>query len=170
MKAGTRRRKGRFEKMANHPQTLSRAKGPGRLYGLTFGLLALTGFAQMPIFKRYYIADIPGLGWLAQFYLTHLMHYVLAALLLGIVAYAVADFILDRRGSRRLTASGRLRAAILAGLLITGGLRVIKNFSGVYMSAGWIVFLDTLHLAMVMAYLLAALYALIGKKRWTSAG
>ena len=156
--------------MVNNTKTLARPKGLGRLYGLTFGLLALTGFAQMPIFKRYYIADIPGLGWLAQFYLTHLMHYALAALLLGIVAYTAFDFILDRSGSRRLTASGWMRAVILAGLVITGGLRVIKNFSGVYMSAGWIVFLDMLHLALVMAYLLAALYALIGKKRWTSTG
>ncbi len=165
-----RRWKGRLPKMANNTKRSVQAKGLGRLYGLTFGLLALTGFAQMPIFKRYYIADIPGLGWLAQFYLTHLMHYVLAALLLGIVAYTVLDFFLDRSKARRLTASGWLRAVILAGLVITGGLRVIKNFSGVYMPAGWIVSLDMLHLALVMGYLLAAFYALIGKKRWTSNG
>ena len=27
---------------------------------------ALSGFAQMHIFKRYYIADLPGFGWLAE--------------------------------------------------------------------------------------------------------
>ena len=32
----------------------------------TVFFLTLTGFGQMPIFKRYYIADIPGLGWLAD--------------------------------------------------------------------------------------------------------
>ena len=33
-------------------------------YLTTVFFLTLTGFGQMPIFKRYYIADIPGLGWL----------------------------------------------------------------------------------------------------------
>jgi len=32
------------------------------IYLTTTFLLVLTGFGQMPIFKRYYIADIPGLG------------------------------------------------------------------------------------------------------------
>ena len=34
-------------------------------YLMTVFFLTLTGFGNMPIFKRYYIADIPGLGWLA---------------------------------------------------------------------------------------------------------
>ncbi|MDJ0667751.1 MAG: hypothetical protein QNJ61_10750, partial [Desulfobacterales bacterium] len=46
--------------------------------------MGLSGFGQMPIFKRYYIADLPGLGWLAQFYTTHYIHYLGAILLLGI--------------------------------------------------------------------------------------
>ena len=50
-------------------------------------MMALTGFGQMPIFKRYYIADIPGLGWLAAYWVTHYIHYLGAALLLGIGAY-----------------------------------------------------------------------------------
>ena len=141
----------------------------GRLYVLTFGLLAVSGFAQMPIFKRYYIADLPGLGWLAQYYVTHLLHYFAAAVLLGVVAYAVTGFVLDRRRALRLTPTGWARVALLAGLLVTGVLRVVKNFSGFYMSAGWIVFLDMLHLALVMAYLAVALYALAARKRWTSA-
>jgi len=132
----------------------------GRLYVLTFGLLAVSGFAQMPIFKRYYIADLPGLGWLAQYYVTHLLHYLAAALLLGIVAYAVTGFLLDRRRALRLTSTGWVRAVLLAGLLVTGALRVVKNFAGVYMSSGWIVFLDMLHLALVMGYLAVAIYAL----------
>jgi len=46
------------------------------LYLITLFFLVLTGFGQMPVFKRYYIADIPGLGWLAQFFVTHYMHYL----------------------------------------------------------------------------------------------
>ena len=157
--------------MTGNPRTTALYRNPslGRLYVLTFGLLALSGFAQIPIFKRYYIADLPGLGWLAQYYVTHLLHYLAAALLLGIVAYAVTGFLFDRRRALRLTSTGWVRAVLLAGLLVTGALRVVKNFAGVYMSSGWIVFLDMLHLALVMAYLAVALYALAAKKRWTSA-
>ena len=50
------------------------------LYLISLFFLVLTGFGQMPVFKRYYIADIPGLGWLAQFFVTHYMHYLFAIL------------------------------------------------------------------------------------------
>ena len=35
-------------------------------YGLSVGMLALTGMMQMPIAKRYRIADVPGLAWLGD--------------------------------------------------------------------------------------------------------
>jgi hypothetical protein len=145
--------------------TLGSSSAFKRLYALTLVVLAISGFAQMPIFKRYYIADIPGLGWLARYYVTHLIHYLGAALLLGLVAYAVTGWV-SRRS--RLTGTGAVRAALLVGLIVTGVLRVIKNFSGVYMSADWIVFLDMLHIALVMAYIVAAVWAAVGKKRWTT--
>jgi hypothetical protein len=60
-------------------QQTDRAKTPNRaaryVYLITVLFLTLSGFGQMPIFKRYYIADIPGFGWLAQFYVTHYIHY-----------------------------------------------------------------------------------------------
>jgi hypothetical protein len=149
--------------------TLGASSAFKRLYALTLVVLAISGFAQMPIFKRYYIADIPGLGWLAQYYVTHLIHYLGAALLLGLVAYALTGWLSGRRQPRpRLTGSGAVRAVLLAGLIVTGVLRVVKNFSGIYMSADWIVFLDMLHIALVMAYIVAAIWAAVGKKRWTT--
>jgi len=50
----------------NHGQRDIRAMSlPGHwFYLITVIFLVLSGFGQMPIFKRYYIADIPGLGWL----------------------------------------------------------------------------------------------------------
>ncbi|RLB94267.1 MAG: hypothetical protein DRH76_09400 [Deltaproteobacteria bacterium] len=153
--------------MARTAATLGSSSAFRRLYALTLVALAISGFAQMPIFKRYYIADIPGLGWLAQYYLTHLIHYLGAALLLGLVAYAVTGWLSGQRRPR-LTGSGAVRAVLLGGLVVTGVLRVIKNFSGVYMPADWIVFLNMLHLALVMAYIVAAIWAAVGKKRWTT--
>ena len=35
----------------------------GFLYPFTLILMGVTGFGQMPIFKRYYLADLPGFGW-----------------------------------------------------------------------------------------------------------
>ena len=51
-------------------QPTDRSKTPDRavryVYLITVFFLTLSGFGQMPIFKRYYIADIPGFGWLAR--------------------------------------------------------------------------------------------------------
>ncbi|MCP4020290.1 MAG: hypothetical protein GY729_00480, partial [Desulfobacteraceae bacterium] len=60
-------------------------------YFITIFFITLTGFAQMPIFKRYYIADIPGLGWLAKFYVNHSLHYIFAAILIAFTTYMFFD-------------------------------------------------------------------------------
>ena len=137
------------------------------VYLVTVFMLALTGFAQMPIFKRYYIADIPGLGWLAQFYVTHLMHYIGAIVLLGLLAYVVTSYLAVGRRKRRVSASGYLRILFLVAILVTGILRVIKNFEGYYFSSGMIIFLDLLHVAAVMGFLLVSLYCLVRRRPWT---
>jgi hypothetical protein len=76
-------------------QQTDRSKTPNRTVGyvylITVFFLTLTGFGQMPIFKRYYIADIPGFGWLAQFYVTHYIHYLGAILILALVTYMIID-------------------------------------------------------------------------------
>ena len=51
------------------------------LYLVSAIMLAFTGFGQMPLYKRYYIADIPGMAWSADFYITHLLHYIFSILL-----------------------------------------------------------------------------------------
>jgi hypothetical protein len=120
----------------------------------------------MPIFKRYYIADIPGLGWLAEFYITHYMHYLFAIVLLGIAGYVITDHLTSNRKRLRLTLSGYLRGALVAGLIITGSLLVIRNLPGSGFSPGTIIFLDIGHLAMVMALLMVGFYCMVVKKKW----
>ncbi|MBW2050308.1 MAG: hypothetical protein JRJ09_17530, partial [Deltaproteobacteria bacterium] len=70
-------------KSDTYPLTAGK-KGIKTLYILTFIVMAFTGFGQMPIFKRYYISDIPGMAWSADFYATHYIHYMGAILLLGL--------------------------------------------------------------------------------------
>ncbi len=131
---------------------------------LTF--MGLSGFGQMPIFKRYYIADLPGLGWLAQFYVTHYIHYLGAILLLGIAAYYAVRYLADRRRELKITLYGWLQSGIMVGIVFTGALRVIKNYAGVTMSSGLIVFLDILHLVLVMALMMIGLVGLCWRRRW----
>jgi uncharacterized membrane protein (UPF0182 family) len=128
----------------------------------------LTGFGQMPIFKRYYIADIPGLGWLAEFFVTHYIHYLGAIVLLALAAYILTDYLMLKRNSRRMTASGWIRIAVLSGILVSGGLLVIRNLTGTNFTPGFIIFLDITHLGLVMVFLLISLYCRIFKKHWTT--
>ena len=139
------------------------------MYLLTVFFLALTGFGQMPIYKRYYLSDIPGLGWLANFWTTRYVHYAAAALLLAIVAYMIVQYVaLDRR-QRKLSWSGYLKGALLLGIVLTGILFVIKNFPVFVFSHNFIIALNLSHLGFVMAFLLVNLYCLVFKKQWTNA-
>ena len=136
------------------------------VYLITVFLLTLTGFGQMPIFKRYYIADIPGLGWLAQFYVTHYIHYLAAILVLALVAYMVLDYLILQKMHLRLTASGYIRAAILAGIVMSGIFLVIRNLAGSRFGPQFIIFLDLAHMGLVMTFLMVSGYCLVRKKRW----
>jgi hypothetical protein len=138
------------------------------IYLTTTFFLVLTGFGQMPIFKRYYIADIPGLGWLAEFFVTHYIHYLGAIVFLALGAYMITDHLILKRNSRRMTASGYVRIAVLTGILVSGALLVIRNLTGTNLSPGFIIFLDISHLGLVMVFLFVSLYCLILKKHWTT--
>ncbi len=134
------------------------------IYGITFFFLVLTGFAQMPVYKRYYISDIPGLDWLSQFYVTHMMHYIASCVLIAFVIYVVISFIL--RGTGRITTSGYLKIFILAGLIVSGSLMVIRNLSGIFLGHNLIIALNLIHLGFCMMLMALSFYTLITKKSW----
>ncbi|MGD9044161.1 MAG: hypothetical protein PVG06_10630 [Desulfobacterales bacterium] len=138
------------------------------VYLITVFFLTLTGFGQMPIFKRYYIADIPGFGWLAKFYVTHYIHYLGAILILGLVSYLIIDYLILQRKHLRLTASGYARGAILAGILVSGIFLVFRNLAGSRFAPEFIIFLDIAHLGLVMIFLIVSGYCRIRKKRWVT--
>lgn len=123
------------------------------LYFITLFFITLSGFAQMPIFSRYYIADIPGLGWLGDFYINHRIHYMFALIFLGLAAYTLVDFFMDKKSSKKITRAGYTKASIIAGLIITGSLMMVKNFIGTPFPNGVIIFLDISHLGLCMALL-----------------
>ena len=138
------------------------------IYLITVFFLTITGFGQMPIFKRYYIADIPGLGWLGQFYVTHYIHYLAAILILALVAYMIIDYLILQKKQIRLTVSGYVRGAILVGILASGVFLVIRNLTGSRFEPGFIILMDLAHLGLVMTFLMAAGYCLVRKRRWVT--
>ena len=138
------------------------------LFLFSIFMMALTGFGQMPIYKRYYMADIPGFGWLANFYTTRYVHYLGAAMLLALLSYFLFDYFFLRRKNLKITMTGYLRVALLSGIVITGILFVVKNFPVHYFSHEFIIVLNLSHLGLVMAFLFVSLYCLILKKKWTS--
>ena len=154
----------------NQNLTNTRVMGlPSRwIYLTTTFFLVLSGFGQMPIFKRYYIADIPGLGWLAKFFVTHYIHYLGAIVFLALTAFMIADYLISKRNSRHVTASGYVRIALLTGILISGAMLVIRNLTGTNFAPEFIIFLDLIHLGLVMVFLFVSLYCLIFKKHWTT--
>ena len=138
------------------------------LFLISMFLMTLTGFGQMPIYKRYYMSDIPGFGWLADFFITRYVHYLGAALLLALLSYFLFDYFFLRRKNLKITLTGYLRLSLLAGIVITGILFVVKNFPVHYFSHGFIIVLNLCHLGFVMGFLLVSLFCLIFKKQWTT--
>ena len=139
------------------------------LYLASLIMLAFTGFGQMPLYKRYYIADIPGMTWSADFYITHLVHYVFSIIFFGIASYAVFNHLLIDKKRSALTTSGYVRAVIIAGLLVSGLLLVTYNFAGVSLPIWAAAALLFTHMGFAMALIVTGLIALIGRKPWLKA-
>jgi formate dehydrogenase gamma subunit len=54
---------------------------------ITIFSLIISGFGQMPMYKRYNIVKLPGAEWLGEYSITLVMHYIGAILLIFIVFY-----------------------------------------------------------------------------------
>ncbi|HPS56638.1 MAG TPA: FeS-binding protein [Spirochaetota bacterium] len=118
--------------------------------------LAVTGFGQMPLYKRYYLGSMPGLGWTADYYITHNIHYISAVILLGLAAYYITKYFLQNRDAFTITRQGRVIHIFLAGIIITGIFKVIASQRGVYFSEGLLFILDLLHILFAFMFLVSA--------------
>lgn len=122
-------------------------------YYLTIFFMTLTGFAQMPIFKRYYLSDIPGLGWLAEFYVTHSLHYIFAAVFVSVIFYSAIVSLITKFWAVPISKLKFLKIFSILGLIITGGFMVFKNLEGAYLPHNIIIALDIGHLLCCMLFL-----------------
>lgn len=64
---------------------------------LSIFVLIFTGFGQMPVYKRYNVDQVPGLGWSSDFLVTLNIHYIAAAVLVFISVYYLIYLIGTRR-------------------------------------------------------------------------
>jgi hypothetical protein len=136
------------------------------IYLFLLFLMGLTGFAQMPIFKRYYIADVPGLGWLAQFYVTHALHYIGAILLLFLLVYSAVFYLGMLRKRFGLTITAYVNIALLGAIVGTGIFRVLKNLPDVVFSPVCTMFIDISHLGFMLTLSLFGIITMATKSKW----
>lgn len=136
------------------------------LYLMLLFVMGLSGFAQMPIFKRYYIADIPGFQWLGQFYVTHTIHYLGAICLLALMVYCSVVYLGLLRRRFDLTVFARLRVGLLAAIVATGVFRVLKNLPDVVFSPGFTMAVDIAHLGFMLMLMAVGVTVMITRQRW----
>lgn len=155
-KAGQEREVGHDADRGSHPSRLW-----SRIFVLLVTVLTVSGLAQMPIFKRYYVADLPGLGWLAEFWVTHQLHYMAAAGLLVWLGAVLIRWFGVWRGRFQVTALGWVRIVLLAGIVGSGVLRIYKNQPGVAYSPDCTLAVDWMHLGLAALLGATALAAVL---------
>ncbi len=134
-----------------------------RLFIACVATLTVTGFLQMPLARRYYLTAIPGMAWTGDFFFVHRLHYILAALFLLLLGIVVVNWLLDWRHKLILTRLGTVRATIIAGIVLSGGLRVYRNLPGVTLGPGAVMTIEWVHFGLVMVLGGVALAALVKK-------
>ena len=135
------------------------------IYNLAITALAVSGMGQMPIFKRYYLADIPGLSWLGKPYITHQIHYLAAVLFLIMLFYFAAGFISSWRLRYRLSSLGATRVSLFVIIIITGIMRVLKNNPGINYNPTSMITLDLVHIGSAAALGIVCLVLMLTKKQ-----
>jgi hypothetical protein len=94
-----------------------------------FGVL-FTGFGNMPLYRRYYIADLPGLGWTGDFYTNLYIHIICGFILLALSIYYLITYLFAKRLGVTLTKAGAIRAVILAFALLSGIIMALIGMVG----------------------------------------
>ncbi len=139
----------------------------GWMYRITICVIVFTGFGNLPLWKRYYIADIPGFGWTGDFIVNLQVHYVAGSLLLFLAAYFLVARVFPGKSGFRLTKTGVVRVAMLWLVLITGVFMAFKNLSGAHFSFTGSALLTLVHLISASLFTVFSLGCLVARKRWS---
>lgn len=129
------------------------------LFMVSVAALAFSGLGQMPIFKRYHICDIPGMGWTADFFVQHVVHYLAAAAFLFLVLKWTTAYLRRFASKHALTFWGWLRVGAIVLIIGSGFFRILKNLPGWSFSPEATMVIGWSHLAAAMLFGLLALAA-----------
>lgn len=136
-------------------------------YGFAVVLALFTGFGNMPLWGRYYVSDLPGLGWSGNFIVNVNVHILAGSLLLGIGVFALTQALLMGKATvGKMSLSGKIRGLLLALALITGILMVVKNLPGMNFSLATLMVFNFTHLGASVLFLLFSLVALVFRQPW----
>ena len=138
-----------------------------RIYPVVLAVALFTGFGNMPIYKRYYIANIPGLGWSGNFYINLYVHYIAGALLLAMATYFTLIYLRARLFNVRLTLNGAIRSALVGLALLSGILLAVRNLSTVNFPFVTQMSVSFIHLGVAMILMLLSIGCGLMKRRWT---
>lgn len=140
--------------MNNPENQLEIGRGFRILYIIAIIALLFSGFGQMPIFKRYYLTSIPGLGWSGNFHITLIIHYLAASLFMGLSVY----YIIIKAAGKNLWPLPSKRAWLLfvtlLTLVLTGIVLAARNISGIVFPSGFLVAVSLIHVAGTMAFII----------------
>ncbi|WP_141709246.1 formate dehydrogenase subunit gamma [Desulfuribacillus stibiiarsenatis] len=146
------------------------------LTAISIFLLIFSGIGQMPMYKRYMLSEVIGMGWTADYQVTLVIHYIASVILVTAVAFHLyyhflrKEFnLIPKRGdiresiqiikamfgkgeeppSEKYLAEQRIAYLYIAfsvGLLIiTGFVKVIKNFAFFSISETTMIVITLLH-------------------------
>ncbi|MCK9274940.1 MAG: cytochrome b/b6 domain-containing protein [Syntrophales bacterium] len=149
-------------------------------------LLVLTGIFQLPVAKRYFITDIPGMAWSGDFIFTLELHYAASILFIAAAVFHIIYHgilgdreLIPRKGDvresiaviksffgnskeppfhkylpeQRLAYAGM--AVIIAGLIISGLVKVYKNIYSPGLSPAVLWWATTAHNIFFVLFVLA---------------
>ena len=137
------------------------------VYAVIAIVALFTGFGNMPLWKRYYVADVPGLGWSGDFFINVNVHILAGSILLAIGIYAIIVYIVKKTHYHlKLTLSGKIRGALMCLALITGILMVVKNLPGVHFSLNALMVFNFTHMGAAVLFMIMSIIALFGKRSW----
>ena len=136
------------------------------VFAIALLVAIFTGFGNMPLYGRYYIADWPGFAWAGDFIVNVQVHYLSGAVLIALLTY----FWLNNRkiepGGRRFTRSGLWRLGLLALTLVSGLIMAIKNLAGVDFPLVGLMVANFLHMGAAVLLVVFVLLGVIGRMQW----
>ena len=142
--------------MSNQSQAGVLSRPLRRLYYLVLFSLVFSGFGQIPFFKRYYVADLPGMAWTADFYVTLIIHYLAASMFLGLVAYYLVYHAIRKDLWPPKNGAAWLRGFLFLIMILTGGILAARNISWITLPPWLIVFATFTHISAMAVFLIAA--------------